>query len=462
MRRLNVVAGATLALAAAWVLPPALSSIRGLCPLRPTGVPEAGAVAQFARRTGMACTQCHTAFPRLTSFGEKFKYNGFQVPGNQDGDDVDTQKINDHLVLIKDVGNWFGARVAFTPFYVKKAGLTQHNGSGSAAKVTKTDLGQANWLQFFTAGPVYKNVSIFIETEFAGATLKNNWMYLGWHNIAGREGLFNLRTGAIPALDWHAVSGRLRANPAINDQILSGIKSSAGFGAAGASEDTVGIESANPGVEAFGYYGPLLYSVVAQQGKGPGATSDPNQDKNYAGTLGYKLTDGIFEGSQVSVFGYRGVDTATTATGQIRNNFYRLSPGVTVRAGDFDFHGAYMYAEDKNWTLSAGSARDKVVVRGFTGKAGYTITPQWWANLQYDVVESVDATRLIIAGVAGGGTASTAANQNFHKVSPSIWFFPRENLRVGLTARADLQTTKNKTIHGYKEHELFMTIRAMF
>lgn len=439
MRRINIVAGAFLVLAAG-------------------GVREAGAVAQFARRTGMSCTQCHTAFPRLTPLGEKFKYNGFQMPGTQDGDDVATQKINDNLVLIKDVGNWLGARVAFTPFNVKTAGLTQRNGTAAAGKATKSDVGQANWLQFFTAGPVYKNVSIFIETEFAGAVLKNNWMYLGWHNIAGPEGLLNIRTGAIPALDWHALSGRLRANPAINDQVLAGIKSSAG---SAAPEDQLGIESANPGVEAFGYSGPIIYSVVMQQGKGPGSASDANQDKNFAGTLGYKLTDGQFEGSQVSLFAYKGVDTANTAgagaSGQIRNNYYRLSPGVTVRSGSFDFHGAFVYAEDKNWTLTAGAAANKAVVRGFTGKVGYSLNPHWWANLQYDIVESADATKLVLAG-----TAPAAGNQNYHKVSPSIWFFPRENLRVGLTGRLDMQTTANKTIHGYKEHELLMTIRAMF
>ena len=187
-----------------------------------------------------------------------------------------------------------------------------------------------------------------------------------------------------------------------------------------------------------------------QQGKGPELHERPNQDKNFAGTLGYELFPTGRSREPAQPLRLKGVDTATTGAGQIRNNFYRISPGLVVRAGNFDFHGAYMYAEDKNWTLTAGAAADKVVVRGFTGKAGYTITPKWWTGLQYDIVESADATKLILAGAGAGGTASTAAQQNYHKLSPSIWFFPRENLRVGLTARADLQTTKNKTIHGYK------------
>lgn len=407
-------------------------------------VQKANAVTQFARRTGMACVQCHSAFPRLTPFGEKFKYNGFQVPGAQDGDDVATTKIGDNLVLIKDVGNFFGARVSFTPFAFKKAGLDQNNG-----KVTSSSVGKADWLQFFTAGPIYKNVSIFVETEFNNATLKNNWMYIGWHNVVGPEGLLNFRTGQLPAMDWAAISGRLRSNPAINDQIVDGIKSSNG---ATSSEDQVGIHSANPGVEAFGHAGPLLYSAFVQNGKNQ--TADGNQDKNMGGTVGMRVPSGSWEGTGVTVFAMRGVDTKNTSTNQLRNNFYRISPGLIVQNGPVDFHGAFMYAEDKNWTLTA--AANKVVVRGFTGKVGYNVTPKWYGNLQYDIVKSNDGNRLLISG------ATTAASQDFHKLSPSIWFFPRENLRVGLTARADLQTKKNNTIHRYKDHELFMTIRAMF
>ena len=44
---------------------------------------DAGAVSQWARKYEVDCTMCHTAFPRLTHFGERFMRNGFQWPDDE-------------------------------------------------------------------------------------------------------------------------------------------------------------------------------------------------------------------------------------------------------------------------------------------------------------------------------------------------------------------------------------------
>ena len=51
-----------------------------------TMAPAAQAIPAFARRTGMACTACHDAWPRLNDFGELYRDNGYQLPGRQDTD----------------------------------------------------------------------------------------------------------------------------------------------------------------------------------------------------------------------------------------------------------------------------------------------------------------------------------------------------------------------------------------
>jgi hypothetical protein len=48
----------------------------------------AHAVPSFERETGLACSACHTIFPRLTPFGREFKENGYSI---------------DHLPQIKGV-----------------------------------------------------------------------------------------------------------------------------------------------------------------------------------------------------------------------------------------------------------------------------------------------------------------------------------------------------------------------
>ena len=41
------------------------------------------AIPSFSRQTGLACSACHTSFPRLTPFGRLFKLNGYTLAGLQ-------------------------------------------------------------------------------------------------------------------------------------------------------------------------------------------------------------------------------------------------------------------------------------------------------------------------------------------------------------------------------------------
>ena len=67
-------------LAVSWVLPPAVHQARRLCPVRPDGVSEASAYANFARRYGVSCSVCHVSFPQLNDVGYKFRVAGYRMP----------------------------------------------------------------------------------------------------------------------------------------------------------------------------------------------------------------------------------------------------------------------------------------------------------------------------------------------------------------------------------------------
>jgi hypothetical protein len=42
---------------------------------------DASAIPVFARKYGFDCTMCHSAFPRLNDFGQRFRANGYRLPG---------------------------------------------------------------------------------------------------------------------------------------------------------------------------------------------------------------------------------------------------------------------------------------------------------------------------------------------------------------------------------------------
>lgn len=47
----------------------------------------AGAVPIFARKYGFECTMCHSAFPRLNDWGQRYRQNGYQIPGKEREDE---------------------------------------------------------------------------------------------------------------------------------------------------------------------------------------------------------------------------------------------------------------------------------------------------------------------------------------------------------------------------------------
>src|SRR6266536_1258936 len=44
----------------------------------------ASAIPAFARKYGLRCSACHTAWPELNAFGQRFKDNGYQLGNDRD------------------------------------------------------------------------------------------------------------------------------------------------------------------------------------------------------------------------------------------------------------------------------------------------------------------------------------------------------------------------------------------
>ncbi|MDO8526576.1 MAG: hypothetical protein Q7T03_02690 [Deltaproteobacteria bacterium] len=401
---------------------------------------EAQAVSQWARKYKVNCQTCHTAFPRLTYFGEKFQRNGYQMPDTEDGDEVGKEKIGDNL-FIDVVNDFFGARMSVSPATITTNGLKEHNAEGTLR--TKLSFGTTDWLQFFTAGSVFKDASIFIETEIGNTSIKNNWFYLTYNNILKGEGfgnLLNLRVGKLSVLNWFPQSGRLRMIPNINIEGLNNVKSSGGAPTTVTVQDQVNFSSPEAGLELFGYKGPFLYSAGVTNGAG---ITDDNQFKNVFGTLRMETTGGPIEGSSVAGSGYWGTNTGYTGLSTRKDRFWRWGAAANLRYKKWDVIGSYFFQHDNNWTLaSTGPLVNKSKI--LSGQVGYLIDPLWFAALQYDYV--TDSFK-----------NSTTVNSNYYnKVSPSIWYMPRENMRIGFVNRWELRGRP-----GGRQQEFLFNVRFM-
>lgn len=383
---------------------------------------DAEAVSQWARKYQVDCTTCHASFPRLNHFGEKFMRNGFQWPDDEpDGDTAGKDKVSDNLFVDK-VANWLGGRLSLTPLIYRTNDVTI-----DGEKENSLNIGNPNWLQLFVAGTIFKNVSIFIEQEFEEDGSKFSWFHLFLTNLA--DTYVNFQVGKLSPVDFTPFPDRLRMWQSSN---VLNVKSSGGKG-----QNSVTIRQSRPGIQYYGYKGPLLWFAGIDNGKD---SSDLDRQKNFWAGLRYDFLGKAmsqFEGSSVGFHYYSGTDTADSAKARIENDFSRYTFSANVRYKDnIDVQATYQIAKDDNYELAADPVETEF--QGLTISGAYWSYP-FYVVLQYDQITSDDIPGL-----------------ETKKLSPSIWFFMRENFKAGLAVRFDVSDAE------VKKHEYALQIRTMF
>lgn len=126
-------------------------------------VPNVAAIPAFARKYTLNCTACHTAPPRLNTFGERFLENGYQLPGTEDGGITGKQTLGD--LSLDDFANYTGVRLRGN--VLRGRHFKQQNPLTAEAGVVQNniELGFPEIFSLFTAGSLTKNIGFFAELE---------------------------------------------------------------------------------------------------------------------------------------------------------------------------------------------------------------------------------------------------------------------------------------------------------
>lgn len=104
-------------------------------------------VPAFARKYGFNCNMCHVAFTKLNDFGQRFRDNGYQLPG-QEGLEKNVFEIAPPLAFRTSVGH---------TIYNSKAG----SGGETTLKTTTSGF-HIYGFDFLAAGVMHKNVSFLL------------------------------------------------------------------------------------------------------------------------------------------------------------------------------------------------------------------------------------------------------------------------------------------------------------
>jgi hypothetical protein len=406
----------------------------------------AEAVSQWTRKYGEPCSTCHAGFPRLTYYGERFKRNGYQDPdaAEPDGDARGKKQINEDLV-IATINNWLGARLNVDAIRYDTDAVTLEG-----KRKGQLTLGNPNWLQLFVAGSIFKNVSIFIENEFLHDEFEFTWYWLGFHNIAGSDAL-NLQVGRVSPIDYSSYSNRLRITPALKGE-LARVRSSGNLG-----DDSVDQSRSRPGIQYYGYQGPVVWwGGISTGSKG----KDPNHDINGWGGVRLEVTEAMespFEGSSISMHGIVGTDACSSDSAgafdaatnpcdvdQQKNDFYRLTPAINIRFGDFDIQAMGVVGHDENLTLTPTDVEGDFY--GFNAVAQYAFG-KIMPGIMIDWIEVDDPDGF--------------ETREVRLVTPFVRYFLRDNFQIDFYAQIDAQS-KDDITHPDKDHSFLVNIRTMF
>ena len=420
----------------------AFSFITGACIV---SVPTAQAIPAFARKYELNCLACHTAPPRLNSFGERFMENGYQLPGTEDGGITGKKNFGD--LSLDDLANYTGARLRGN--VLRNYRFKQQNPAVAEPGViqNKSELGFPEVFSLFTAGTLAKNIGFFAELE---SNLEENATgieraFLTFNNLVG-DNLANIRVGKFDPSAAFSFSTLRQQLEFIGERTHATTDSvqRAGLFPLAAAAKFYGLRDRSG--TAISPYAPSLYNAVAETGievrgrpfgdwfmyqvgmlnGSHERFGDSNKGKDFYGAVRVDYARSANFSASLSGFAYIGNSNATIFDGtrNVDVNWNRYGVAAHARYKMLDLHGMYTMDRIKHVPATALASFDKTA-SGLTIAADAYVTDRTLVSLRYD---SMDA----------GGDVTQRVSQSF--VGAQIKQYLRTN--IAMYARNDVNVRK--------------------
>ncbi len=307
----------------------------------PLVVPAPGqAIPAFARKYGFNCMMCHTAYPKLNDWGQRYRDNGYQLPG-QTGKEKTI--FDSHTPISLRTG------AALNGYTVKP---------GEDMNALTTSGFGLRGLDLLAAGVLHKNVSVLViytpridepYADYTG-TAESQPGALESANIVFSNilpGALNVRVGRFePA--FHQMSSKRSYYLTQPYEIYGFAPNSTGFV----------FDDNQIGIEATGWFRSGL-KYAAGVVNGTGAAPDNNKWKDVYGSLTYTLGagDGQNAGQRFGVFAYYGKaplslhdNTVVSPTGEAPgcsgDPYYRAGGSASFNWKTLNLGAMYVWGSD--------------------------------------------------------------------------------------------------------------------
>ncbi|MBI1741228.1 MAG: hypothetical protein HYR57_10175 [Candidatus Koribacter versatilis] len=345
------------------------------------------AIPAFARKYGLPCSACHEAWPKLNSFGQNFKDQGYQL--NNDRDSPIWLNPSYWPVAMRITPHWH---------YESLGHQSVDSGDGTVEQTIKTSGFDLTGIDILAAGTLAKNVSFLLVPSIDG--------------VAGTVGFesANIRLDNIKGSPWLNLKfGKFELDGPLSEKRMMSFSNTGGayqlyhYVPAGDINDfTVGENQL--GVELMGhslddhtrYAASLISSTDGSLGL-PGGRS-------YDGFV--HLSQGFMAGKlglqRVGVYGVTGLRPTYSltsggepipGTGRGNKSFYRAGGYGNLYVGKFDLAGVYQHASD-NVFLANGTPANGELPEGAQGatwnigtfEGHYLYSPKHFILGRYELV----------------------------------------------------------------------------
>jgi hypothetical protein len=426
-------------------------------PARALPVPHSvRAIPAFARKYGLPCSACHTAWPELNYFGMAFRDRGYQL-----GNDRDSP--------IWQNPSYFPITIRITPQWHRESTDQQlTDGAITGANIEQKGF-DLSGMDFWLTGTLYKNISFSVlPSSDSTATFHFENAFVRFDNLAGSEWL-NLR------------GGRFELDNLISEKRFLFLSANGGlyqnyhFIPAGDSNN-FGIGDNQMGVELQGHsansYTRYTVAMLASNEGGVGLTNSvlastaPSvanvTGKTYdffasftqgfqTGSLGLqRIEPFVYYGHRPTIFNQTvgGVPIAGTGTGN--KPFYRLGVQSDFYLGKFEVLPFFQHAEDNVYlansipagtTLSPGM--QNAVWNGGFVETHYYWSPQLVLTQRVEIVRMAQQAYPIFPAASPFAGATVPRNYgNINAYSFGTRWYPIMFSRAGLALHAEYSIVK--------------------
>ena len=278
------------------------------------------AMPAFARKYGYNCTMCHSSYPRLNDYGDRYRQNGYQLPGRE---------AEDKTILESP-----------PPFAIRLSGgytsITRKNIPGGLD--TKGFV--MNGVDVLSAGLLSENIGYFVALlpeikESRGVEGQSGTLESGnviFYNIGSPW--VNVRVGRFePASTAFSVKRKLTISPY---EIYS-------FGAPGC----VTFSDTQDGIELSGQGSGIGYALGYLNGSESNRSGDSPADVYARASLVLGAGEGQTAGQRLGVVGYigRARPDGTGIQGD-RQDFRRFGVDASLNLRQFNLAAQYLIGND--------------------------------------------------------------------------------------------------------------------